>query len=105
VELEDLGNRRPQWGSKQRSLVRAGDDVGLVVQVSSHSSEPGQLRRYLSRHTISVHVYGRLFDSSASQTGWQLRPYSTQAYRTLQVYTCIGVAPTISLTPLRAYEA
>ena len=99
MEPKGLGNRRSQWGSKQRSLVR----VGLVVQVScSHSSEPGQLRRYLSRHTISVHVYARIFDSSASQMGGQLRPCSTP-YAGIGTY--IDVAPNISLTPLRAYEA
>ena len=66
--------------------MRAGDDVGLVVQVSSHSSEPRQLRRYLSRHTISVHVHRRIFDSSASQIGWQLRPYSTAYVRRYTLY-------------------
>jgi len=95
------GKPKTPVGSKQRALVRAGDDVGLVVQVSSHGSEPGQ-RRYLSRHTISVHVYARVFDSSASQIGWQLRPYSTP-YAGIGTY--IDVAPNISLTPLRAYEA
>jgi len=41
------------------------------------------------RHTISIHVYGRIF-ASVSQMSWQLRPYNT--VRRYRAYACIGVA-------------
>ena len=94
--------------SKERALVRAGDDVGLVVQVSSHSSEPA-----ICHDTQSAYTSKRVFASSASQMGWQLRPYSTPYVRRYTlVYTRrssyiadAATIDTVHTARLRAYEA
>jgi len=83
--------RRPRHPSASTRLPLLAAEKRRPCEYSascSHSSERRQLRRYLSRHTISGHVHRRIFDSSASQMGWQLRPYST-AYvrRYTPVYT------------------